>query len=884
MSDLARLGGLCLSGDDTPAGDLRLVGGKAAQLLRLRGLGCRVPEFVIVTCAAFDARLHEPQDALRLAALRQAFAGGDEAWRVPAAELRASLLRCGPSSALLRELRDELRRRGLLHVRLAMRSSALVEDGARHSFAGLLDSRLGMTADGLGAALAAVWASAFSERALAYRQRLGLGLEGLGTAVIVQRLVPAAAAGVVFTRDPDDARQVLIAAGLGLGESVVQGSAACDTFRVARRGAALQSEVALKAQRIESSPDGRSVCVEVPADEAARPALGARAVRALAALALRLERAWRAPLDLEWALDDARCLHVLQARPITAAARAWGERRVWDNANVVESYPGLTRPLTYSFAREAYARAFEGTVASLLPLGNPLRARPHLVANLIGLVDGRVYYNLLDWYELFACLARPAAHRRSWERQLGIEARAGAAHDAPAPAALPVRALALVGVLARLMTVRRTGRRFAARFAAWQARFGAPAPREATPEGLARTYRALALEAGSFWHLTLLNDLAAMRYQDALEALCRRFCPHEPALAATLVACGAPPESLQPVLALHALAAQVGRDPRAAMLSDDARLDERETWDALLGLPGWEARLRAHVERWGDRGLEELKLETRALRAEPWRLVGQLRAARGCQDATRARDDAKRAREGHAGAQVARLALPRRVLLRFVLRRARLALHQRESMRLARARLFGLARTLFTRLGQELCARGVLRQADQVFDLTVDEVLGAVEGGGVTRDLRALAELRQREYADYARLAPPARFETRGLRREAGMACEASASAGGEKLLRGVPCAAGWVTAPARVVGDAARAGDVAGRILVADSTDPGWIFLMMSAAGLVAERGSALSHTAIVGRELGLPTVVGVKGATALIPDGARVTLDGALGEVRWR
>jgi pyruvate,water dikinase len=101
--------------------------------------------------------------------------------------------------------------------------------------------------------------------------------------------------------------------------------------------------------------------------------------------------------------------------------------------------------------------------------------------------------------------------------------------------------------------------------------------------------------------------------------------------------------------------------------------------------------------------------------------------------------------------------------------------------------------------------------------------------------------------------------------------------------LRGVGCSSGRVSAPARVVLDCHRDHDVAGHILVARSTDPAWIFLMMKAAGLVVERGSVLSHTAIVGRELGIPTVVGVRDATSKIADGDLLTIDGSTGDVSW-
>ena len=203
-------------------------------------------------------------------------------------------------------------------------------------------------------------------------------------------------------------------------------------------------------------------------------------------------------------------------------------------------------------------------------------------------------------------------------------------------------------------------------------------------------------------------------------------------------------------------------------------------------------------------------------------------------------------------------------------------------MRFARSRLFGIVRALFRRLGDQLASAGVLEQAADIFYVTTDEALGVVEGTGVTRDLRALVTLRRAEYAEFASRHPADRLETTGLPGRAPLPQDEATGDGGHRL-EGTGCSAGVVTGAAHVVRDPATAVARAGQVLVARSTDPGWVFLMISAAGLVAERGSPLSHTAIIGRELGIPTVVGAEGATARIPDGATLTIDGATGEVQW-
>ena len=853
--------------------DAGLVGGKALRLAQLRSLGAPVPPFVVVTTAAFRRTVgSDPVVRDLLARLRDEMGRSDPAaparLKALSGEAAARVRSLGCPGTLARALREALAARGLLRRRFAVRSSAIVEDSARHSFAGLLDSELGVDAERLPGAVTRVWASAFTPRALAYRSRLGIGLAGLATAVVVQEMVDATVSGILFTRHPDDPGTTMVSAGRGLGEGVVQGTAECDTYRVSRSDGRVASDLAPGA----------------PA------ALAEDELRDLVSQALEIERAFEGPQDLEWALDSRRRLHVLQARPVTVAGGSTprGERRLFENANVVESYPGLTRPLTFSFALEGYERAFRRAARGLVPYRSPLERRPHLFRGLIALVDGRIYYNLSAWYEIFSCLARPDAHRRSWDRHLGM------AHDeslrAPPPAPLAARLQALAGVSLVLLGVRRIGRRFAGRFAELQVLFREPAPPGATPDELCRTYHALAESAGAFWHLTLYNDLCAMRYQDALGTLVRRWLPGREGLAATLLSTGGRMESLAPVESLRALAAAMEREPSA--LAAAGAEDARPAWAALVdgaASPSLRQALLHHVDAFGDRCLEELKLETPSLREEPWRLLALLDRARALEGARALRDPQTDARRHEARRLVAGLALPKRLAIRFVLRRARLALRQRESMRLARARLFGLARTLFRRLGDELWARGVLRRPEDVFDLTTAEVLAFFEGTTVTCDLQALVDLRRREYAAFATRNPAGRLETVGppalgvCPRAPGLAPVAPQERNDERVLRGTACVGGVARGKARVVTDPAREAPGHGEVLVARTTDPGWVFLMMTAAGLVAERGSPLSHTAIVGRELGIPTVVGVPLATTRLPEGVEVTVDGDRGEVRW-
>ena len=227
---------------------------------------------------------------------------------------------------------------------------------------------------------------------------------------------------------------------------------------------------------------------------------------------------------------------------------------------------------------------------------------------------------------------------------------------------------------------------------------------------------------------------------------------------------------------------------------------------------------------------------------------------------------------------------PHRLLLfRFVLHNARRTIANRENMRFERSRLYGIVRRMFQRLGQLFAQKGLLEQAADIFYLTVTEVFGFVEGAAATLDLKSLIVLRQAEYARLEQLHLKDRILTTGIPYLSPIE-ELGTAGAGSNSLQGSGCSSGVAEGVARVVLSAAAAPTGGDYILVARATDPGWIFLMIGSKGIVVERGSLLSHTAIIGRELGIPTIVGVKDATRLIPDGARLTIDGKTGVIRWQ
>jgi len=235
----------------------------------------------------------------------------------------------------------------------------------------------------------------------------------------------------------------------------------------------------------------------------------------------------------------------------------------------------------------------------------------------------------------------------------------------------------------------------------------------------------------------------------------------------------------------------------------------------------------------------------------------------------------------------------RRFVFSWVARNARDRVRDRENLRFERTRVFGRVRRIFVEIGVRLHARGVLVDPRDIFMLEVDEILGYIEGTATTIDLKSLVSLRaaqQRRFANEP--APPDRFETSGSvnppldlaeRAAQSVAMSTSSSTGSSvNERRGIGCCAGIVRGVARVIRDPRGAELRPGEVLVAERTDPGWVMLFPAAAGILVERGSLLSHSAIVSRELGIPGIVSIPGLTAWLRDGDVVELNGSSGIVR--
>ncbi|MGW1535695.1 phosphoenolpyruvate synthase [Streptomyces aureus] len=886
-------------------------GGKGKNLHALTASGFQVPRWSIIGLDVFGEFC---RDGGLDGQLRRLLAGDLEA---RAGRIAAEIARLIEDAPLGDRLTDAI---GLAYGlagggAVAVRSSGPQEDGERHSFAGQFDTFLNVRGlDEVVAHVRRCWASAFSERSLRYRAQHRLPVDTGGVAVVLQHMVAAELSGVLFTTDPVTGRadRYVVSAVHGLGEGLVSGAVDADTVVLdATTGEPLTTVIGEKKERYDAGPGPGCQVSRVADEDRAALSLTSDRMELLHTAGSRLTALFGTAQDIEWAFAED-VLWILQSRPVTtpapaaeAAPEPGRDLRLWDNSNIIESFSGVVSPLTYSFAADTYAKVYDSYARALGVRGERLREVQEWTPHLLGHIHGRVYYNLFHWYRMVRLAPFYPLNRRVLEKSLGV---AESISDEVADSLHPFtprtglrgqvsRLTRTVIFAGRFLSIRKSVATFHRDFYRAYTVFN-NVDYDALPgDETYRRFRRLQRELIEKWGPMQTLDATILLSVGLLALLTRRWLPEAPEWFTWAAAApGKAVESAEPVWALRELAAQARADSEVLALLE--RTPDADAHQALheAGHTRFLRAVDAYIADYGYRSPDELKLEVPDLRENPAGLFTLLRetlpetgSATGTGDAagTDTSDSDGRVladRGSEADAYLdEHLSRPRRLVYERVRGKARAALADRERLRFCRTRAFGAAKRMLRALGRDLARAGAIDSWDDIFFLRLDEVRGAYEGMIDHTELRDLVALRRRQQAADAALHAPSRFTTRGAPYWSGNLERAGwsggpAVTGGARELSGVPCCPGVAEGPA-VVTDTPR--DIGGGVLITYRTDPGWVTALSSAAALVIERGSPLTHVAVVARELGIPTVVQVEGATTGIRSGTRLRVDGAAGTV---
>ncbi|HEX6554687.1 MAG TPA: PEP/pyruvate-binding domain-containing protein [Ktedonobacteraceae bacterium] len=874
---------LVLALDDASA-TLEEVGGKGASLARMAAAGLPVPPGFHITTAAYRRFVRENglQEQILAAVSGISAVTADH----PAAleEASSQIGRLFENGVMPDAIAGAIRRAyaelGGGEMPVAVRSSATAEDLPEMSFAGQQETYLNMRGEAM--VLEAVkrcWASLWTARAIDYRARHGIAPQDVSLAVVVQQLVPADAAGILFTANPlTGARdQVMINAAWGLGEAIVGGQVTPDTVIVdkASRTITEQNVSEKDVMTVITGRTGEGTHEEpVPADQRARAVLSPAQAAELARIGVQIEDLYGQPMDIEWTLHDGR-FSVVQARPITALP---------EPATALEVTPATEWKLPNP--KGHYMR---GSVLELLP--DPLSP---LFATLgLSALSGATM-----------ALFRSTGIADVFAGEILITINGYGYYDLTfTPAQTVKMALAMPRLLAAFPRLMRTSRsrwqasrsRYAAVVNYWQMRDLVTV----SVAGLLGGVRAITEEAAYYYLSVQSGVLPAAYMSEALFTLVyNKLLKGRNAPTALTFVLGFDSAPIQAEKSLYDLAQWVRGQPKlvaalANMSSAEfaaayqggqiAGVDE-ETWSEFR------QRFAAHMARFGD-AIYDLDFAKAVPADDPASLLETLKffLSGEAPDPYARQEAAAAAREQAVQTMLRRLHGLRLSLFRRLLGWAQRFAPLREDALAAAGLGWPVLRRMLREIGRRLTEAGAINTPDDVFWLTLDDLQGtatALDAGQAPADYRTVITERRATWENESALTPPVALPLKGGARFLGIDFSNMMPARTDQptgdVLKGIAASPGRVTGPARVMHgpeefDQMRQGD----ILVARITTPAWTPLFALAAGVVTDVGGPLSHSSIVAREYHIPAVLGTGVATGRLSSGQRVTVDGDAGTV---
>ncbi len=763
-------------------------------------------------------------------------AKAERLFRMKANGLNVPAFFCVTEDANAEEIVDYVRAHFSPDTLFSVRSSATAEDSAAFSFAGQLDTFLFVPSDKLWEHIEKCRASADKPSIAEYLRFSGISRSDFHLNVIVQVMVDADCSGVMFTANPQGIlNETVITVGRGTGDHVVEDKVPVTTYYCNR------SDNTSYAERREDAPT-----------------LDTTLLTALLQTASAVKTLFGCECDIEYSVKDDT-LFLLQARPITTL-HADGHI-ILDSSNISESYPDISLPMTISFVKDVYRLVFTSCVRRITRNDGTAERLESSLSNMTDAANGRIYYRISSWYDVITMLPFSRKIVPIWQEMLGVSDKS-VTKSATAPK-FSTKLRVMTSFVQLMLTNEKKMQALNHNFDTLYPQFRYRICQTNATAELFDIYTELKNALAGCWDLTLVNDMYAFIFTGLLKHALARKQFENPEDAANQIICGSDAiESMKPVRMLSDIYDALHEEMLYDTFTAISNIDE---WNRFIHRPTISAYLLTkYIAEYGDRCPAELKLESETYRTDPLLLVETL-------------TNFSVPSITHTAAAQPKL----HGLSRLYAKKAYHGILLREKSRMSRGKIFGLIREIIRKCGNDFAARHLIAQPRDIFYLTFEELEAAVHGNAA--DLRQQIADRRAKWNAFAEIPPYTRivFDQNVFDKHPAN-CMTESICSENALIYGTPCSSGTVEGEITHISRLTADTDASGKIILADITDPGWVFVLSQARGIIAKRGSLLSHTAIISRELQKPAVVGVGNACNHFRDGDYVRLNGMDGTVQ--
>lgn len=872
--------------DNNIDGDL--LGGKGKNLAWLCNHGIPVPPWICITTKAFKEYTEPLREKLEF--IFNSLDYDDPVALKRGSERIADLFESYPfPSSVFEVLEKQLS--GEEKKLFAVRSSGNREDSAECSFAGLFETYLFVDVEEIPKYVKSCWLSLFNPGALGYLFKRGINPLDVEVAVVVQEMIHSEKSGVLFQADPvGKLEELVFVAGHGLGEGIVSDLVETDTYYHDKITGKRRAILNQKKSAIRLDPEKGKGVKKLPLPENLwnERVLGDQELDRLVELHHSIAKLYDEYQDIEWAICDKGNTYIMQSRPITTIPA--GPLNLYDYTNIIENYPGANSPLTCEFVKEFFYKThFTNALRGAGYSDAVLNENRHHFAGMVEPVQGRLYYNLSHWYKILSLFPTGTGNLDNYlDEMLGVSSERER-NDKKSKNSFFNNAK----VLTKLSYL----------FLNWKSYFNGinelcfricEESRTATQSENENTELKKIVEKTTkrlFFDkrigLIQVNDFFLMVCMGVLKKLIHRLDPESAdsdSLLNGLLVGEEGMESVEPVLSIMKMVAMVRQSSdllKALKENALSALSQKNTND----FKEFKKQFEKHLKLYGDRGISELKMETVTFYHKPENLLKLVLNHVDSNIDTDSMGQREAALRNDAEKRLAQVRKKQRwtgKFTKYMLEKVRLMLKNRESARLNRARIVGVYREIFRKIEANWIREGLLEAEGDILCLNHREILDHIPNCDPAL-LKKQVDQGKKEWEQNRSADPAPRMWLKGSVKENFIPqIPKIDKAQPQSEISGMGCCPGVITGEAVVLHAPDETVDVKNKIIIAENTDPGWVFLIMAAKGIIIEKGSLLSHTAIIGRELGIPTIVGVHNGTEKIPTGSTIEMNGGDGSIK--
>lgn len=550
------------------------------------------------------------------------------------------------------------------------------------------------------------------------------------------------------------------------------------------------------------------------------------------------------------------------------------QKIAWDRTNIGENYPGITLPLTYSFIKDAYAYVYKKFLRLLGVRENLMTEHRYIMENMLGYIQGRVFYNIEHWYKFLQFLPGYKYNQEFFETMLDpVEKKASV--DKTKIGHTDSFTI-LFKFIVCLILFRFYHRKFVQKFHKINKKYESIAISKLDYFKLVALFENIESDFFSIWPITIVNDFKVMIFLGLLSKFSKKFGDNESAkIMKSVYSLKNQPHSVIPLQSIIDLALVIKQDKVFTVLFQQ---NETQIMEQLLNKQYnviW-MKIEKYLSEYGNRSSNELKLEEPKFKEKPELFISLIK-----QYLCLEKEELIKLKQFKMKKQ--EIYMPRNLNLidKWLLSALRSitvqGIYKREYYRISRGKAFSIARELFLEIGKRMMSVNDLKDQNDIFYLYKDEIFSYVQYHSVPADFKSIIEIRKKQFNDFASELPR-KVMTTGLPNQENITFIHSHK---HKQLKGRSTSKGNIKGEVIVMPSLDLNADYRGKILVTNATDPGWTIIFPLLKGVITEHGGLLSHASIIARELGIPCIVQVTDATQLIKNGQHIQMDAEKGDI---